>query len=365
MTSRSLAGGLLPILALAALLPACAPKKPSATPAFSELPPMRTVEIERLQVLAAERANLPAAETYRIGPGDLLEISVFDIPELNRKERVAASGFIRLPLIGAVKAAGYSEAELAIVIGRRLAKNFVNDPQVNVFIAEYKSQQVAVTGAVQRPGLYPLPRDRRTILDMIAEAGGLTKESGGVIELIPAESGTHSPAFDAASVGVQLPGAGPVEGAGEALNQNAIAINLNELLRGAAGGTMNVPAMAGDVIFVPEVGSFTIEGWVDKPGTYPLTRQTTVLAAISAGGGSLMPARMNRVEVLRSRGGAEATREVQTVDLDAVRAGTARDIPLRSGDIVRVPANPLYVPPWAVYRAFQDLIRVGANLPMF
>lgn len=363
MTKRTPIGPLVVVVALAAALGACSSQKPPA-PANAELSAVRTAEFAKLEALAAERTNMSTAETYRVGPGDLLEISVFDIPELNLKERVTTSGYVQLPLIGAVKATGRSEAELASDIAERLEKDYLRNPQVNVFVAEYKSQLVAVTGAVQRPGLYPLPRERRTILDMIAEAGGLTKESGGLIELIPAARGARTAAFDAASVGMPLPRTGSGKGV-ESAEQGAIVINLNELLRGAGGGSINVPAIAGDVIFVPEVGSFTIEGWVEKPGTYPLTRQTSVLAALSAGGGASFPARLSRVQILRSRGGGETSREIEVVDLDAIRDGRAADVPLRAGDVVRVPGHIVLMPPWAVYAILRDLVRIGANVPMF
>jgi protein involved in polysaccharide export with SLBB domain len=121
------------------------------------------------------------------------------------------------------------------------------------------------------------------------------------------------------------------------------------------------------VIFVPDVGSFTIEGWVDRPGTYPLTRQTTVLAAMSAGGGTLFPARLGKVEILRNRGGGgggEGSREAEIVDIGAIRDGSARDVALRSGDIIRVPAHWVLVPPWAIYNLGRELFRIGASVPM-
>ena len=324
----------------------------------SQLPPA----LARLRAISLERETERPAESYRIGPGDLLELNVFDLPELNRKVRVARSGYVQLPLIGAVQAEGRSEAELARDIAARLRRDYLHDPQVDVFVEEYKSQQVAVTGAVAEPGLYPLTRERYTILDMISEAGGLTKDSGGVIEFIPALDGKSSPVFAVASAGDALPaGLGAPDSLG---GSDAVAIDLNELLRGGNQAALNVPVAAGDVIFVPEAGTFTIEGWIDKPGTYPLGRTTTVLAAISAGGGPLFPARLGRVEILRNTNGGESAREAIEVDLGAVREGTAADVPLRSGDIVRVPAWKTLVVPWGVYELVRSLVHIGASMPI-
>ena len=325
-----------------------------------------TTDAERLRQLALDRARLQRSEIYRIGAGDLLEINVFDLAEMNRKVRVSSSGFIQLPLIGAVKAMGLSEAELASQIVARLTKSFMQDPQVDVFVEEYKSQQVAVTGSVAKPGLYPLTRERYSILDMLSEAGGLTKEAGAVIEFIPADGGRRSAAFEVASAGGRIPltrmsaehGVDPVA-AGD-----HISIDLNDLLRGGNRHALNLPVVAGDVIFVPEAGSFTIEGWVDKPGTYQLTRTTTVLASLSAGGGSLFPSRLGRVEILRTSRSDQVGREILLVDLNAIRAGQEADLPLRSGDIVRVPAWKTLMLPWGAYTFVRSLISIGASIPI-
>ena len=323
-------------------------------------------DTDRLKQLLLERARLQRADSYRIGSGDLLEINVFDLAEMNRKVRVSSSGFIQLPLIGAVRAAGLSESELAIQIVTRLTKNYMQDPQVDVFVEEYKSQQVAVTGSVAKPGLYPLTRERYTILDMLSEAGGLTKEAGAIIEFIPASSGRSSAAFEVASAGGRIPiGRGGVEdGTDLTAAGDHISIDLNDLLRGGNRHALNVPVVAGDVVFVPEAGSFTIEGWIDKPGTYPLTRTTTVLAALSAGGGSLFPSRLGRVEILRTSKNDQAGRDILIVDLNAVREGQTPDLPLRSGDIVRVPAWKTLMVPWGVYSFVRSLISIGASIPI-
>lgn len=321
-------------------------------------------DLERLRLIAAERAGAKAREAYLIGPGDLLEINVFDLPELSRKVRVSTSGFIQLPLIGGIKAAGLSEADLASEIARHLSTNYLQDPQVGVFVDEYKSQQVAVTGSVAKPGLYPLTRERYTILDMLSEAGGLTKEAGPVVEFIPAVPGRTSAAFDAATAGGRIPaGVGSAEG-GVNPGADGISIDLNDLLRGGTRDALNLPVVAGDVIYVPEAGSFTIEGWVDKPGTYLVTRGMSVLAALSAGGGQLFPSRLGRVEILRAANGDQSGREVQVVDLDAIRDAREPDVLLRAGDIVRVPAWKTLMIPWGFYTFIKSLISVGASIPI-
>jgi polysaccharide export outer membrane protein len=357
---------------LAAVLAACAASPPAPGELAADSPsgstavqttPYPSSDRDRLRQLAAERSAEKPADTYLVGPGDLLEVNVFDLAEMNRKVRVSTSGYIQLPLIGAVRAAGTSEADLAAVIARRLAASYLQNPQVDVFVEEYKSQQVAVTGSVAKPGLYPLTRERSTILDMISEAGGLTDKAGGLIQLIPSRSGEKSAAFDVASAGGVIPlSANPDDS--NPLAAEAISIDLNDLLRSGASRTINVAVAPGDVVFVPEAGEFTIEGWIDKPGTYPLTRNTTVLAAVSAGGGPLFPARLGRVQLLRTARDSAVAREVKEIDVNAVRSGAAPDVTLRSGDVVRVPAWAALLPPWAFYAVLRDLIRIGASVPV-
>lgn len=113
-----------------------------------------------------------ALDEYRIGAHDLIEVSVFQVPDLTRTVRVNAGGKISLPLIGAVEAGGLSAQELERKIAELLAKDMLQDPQVTVFIKEYVSQRVVIEGSVVKAGVYPLT-GRTTLLQAIAMAQGL------------------------------------------------------------------------------------------------------------------------------------------------------------------------------------------------
>lgn len=110
---------------------------------------------------------------YRIGPLDLLEITVFQVEDLSRKVRVNSSGQISLPLIGAIQAGGKTVAELERDIATALAKDHLRDPQVTVFVEEFTSQRVTVEGAVNRPGIFPIT-GRTTLLQAIALSEGFS-----------------------------------------------------------------------------------------------------------------------------------------------------------------------------------------------
>lgn len=113
------------------------------------------------------------AADYRIGPLDLLTITVLGATELNQDVRVNAGGDISLPLIGAVRAGGRTVEELQAELARKLSEGYLQSPQVTVFIKEYTSQRVTIEGAVAKPGIIPLTGPT-TLLQTIAGSGGLS-----------------------------------------------------------------------------------------------------------------------------------------------------------------------------------------------
>jgi polysaccharide export outer membrane protein len=110
--------------------------------------------------------------TYRIGPHDLLRIEVFQVEELSSQERVNEEGLIVMPLIGNVKVGGLTPQEAERFIADRLGQSYLQNPQVNIFVMEYASQKVTVTGHVKQPGVFPLA-GQTTLMQAIALAGGL------------------------------------------------------------------------------------------------------------------------------------------------------------------------------------------------
>ncbi|HVX35738.1 MAG TPA: polysaccharide biosynthesis/export family protein, partial [Hyphomicrobium sp.] len=115
----------------------------------------------------------PDSTAYKIGPFDVLDITVFRVPELSKTVQVAAMGTINLPLVGEVPAAGQTAQSVERDLTKRLGAKFLQSPQVNVNIREYNSQRVTIDGAVKKPGVYPI-RGGTTLLQLIATAEGLT-----------------------------------------------------------------------------------------------------------------------------------------------------------------------------------------------
>ena len=113
-------------------------------------------------------------DDYRIGPSDLLEISVFQVPELSRTVRVNARGGLTLPLIGEIQAGGLTGQQLETLLAQKLKETYLQDPQVSVFIKEFVSQRVTVGGSVNKAGVFPIS-GKTTLMQAIAMAGGLHK----------------------------------------------------------------------------------------------------------------------------------------------------------------------------------------------
>ena len=111
------------------------------------------------------------AKDYRIGTEDLLEIQVFGVDQLSRTVRVNSRGQISLPLIGSLDVGGLTAQEAETLVAAKLTENFMQNPQVSLFIKEYTSQRITVEGAVARPGIYPL-RGQTSLLQTLALAGG-------------------------------------------------------------------------------------------------------------------------------------------------------------------------------------------------
>jgi polysaccharide export outer membrane protein len=138
---------------------------------------------------------------YRVGPQDLIEISVFQVADLNRTVRLNSAGQISLPLIGAVRAGGKTVQELEAEIARRLSERYLQNPQVTVFVKEFASQRVTLEGAVKSPGIYPLT-GRTSLIQAIAMAQGLDPLANprGVVIFRMIEGKKMAAVFDIAAI---------------------------------------------------------------------------------------------------------------------------------------------------------------------
>jgi polysaccharide biosynthesis/export protein len=261
----------------------------------------------------------PASERYRIGPGDVLEVRLYRLPELSREAlRVDDSGIIRMPLINEdIQAACRTEGELAKdIAGRYLS--LMRNPQVDVFIKEYHSRPVAVIGAVNTPGRFQLQR-RIRLLDLLSFAGGPAERAGGNIQVV------HSTLYPSCE-----PTTADFARSGKSLDLSIF--RLRDTLTGNARS--NPYVRPGDVITVLEFEQIYVIGNVVRPSSIPLKEKITLSQAIAMAGGTLPDSQRDRVRIIRQNGN---TKEEMVVDLKAINRRRVADVVLRANDIVEVP----------------------------
>jgi polysaccharide export outer membrane protein len=252
---------------------------------------------------APASAQVPGPGAYRLGPGDVLEVSVWGFPDLTRTVAVRPDGRISLPLVGEVQAAGRTADELQRELTRRFAL-YVRNPQVAVIVREFRRVRVSVLGQVGRPGTFELLPPVR-VLDALSSAGGLLESADRKAARLIRADGT------------------------------VVALDLERAEQGDA--SQNPLLEMGDTLVVPEdlVGFVFVLGEVNKPGAFRLKGELRVLEALAMAGGLTEKAGVERAYVLRDR----STR--LPVDLAALlsRADDRQNLSLRPGDVVFVPED--------------------------
>ena len=264
-----------------------------------------------------------ADERYRIGPGDVLDIRVFNKPQFSRDSvRVDGRGMIRMPLIqGEIQAACRTEEELAKEIATRY-EEYLRNPQVDVFIKDYQSQPVAVLGAVRAPSRFQLHR-RVRLLELLSHVGGPTDNAGRSIQIVH----TVTPSLCEMSARTESE-----ESEASVLDN----YRLTDTLKGDENA--NPYVRPGDVISIPEAEQVFVVGNVLRPAAIPLKEPITVSRAIAMSGGTLLDTKSDRVRIVRQSPGSIAKTEI-FVDLKAIDKQKAEDVVLQAGDIVDVPAS--------------------------
>jgi polysaccharide biosynthesis/export protein len=257
------------------------------------------VQVALLGVAAAQSAAQNPA--YRIGPEDVLAISVWDNKEVDHVVFVRPDGKISLPLLGEVQAAGLTVVQLIDELNKQFGRT-IKGAQATVLVKEIRSRAVYFVGGVGKPGPLQLMQDL-TLLQAVSLAGGL------------------SPAADQ-------------EGSYVLRGGKAIPINFVRLLRGDT--SQNVPLQPGDTVVIPIADQVYVQGEVKKPGAIKLTKDLTVVRAITEAGGFTDLAAPKRVTVLRGQGGKK---ENLRVNVDAMISDPkdTPDINLHANDIVIVP----------------------------
>ena len=247
---------------------------------------------------------------YRIGPRDLLEVTVIGFEDLNRSYRVSEEGKINLPYLGEVEVQGLTRSELEKKLVQLLEEKYLQNPQVSVVIAEHQSRRVFLIGAVASPGSFELA-GRLTLLKLIAQAGGLTPDAGNEILIMR-----------------QLP-----EG-----NKTSLKISVEDLIL-KGDPSLDIPLQADDIVSIPVDRPVLIyvTGQVLTPGALSVRRSNipTLLRAIAQAGGFSPRAAKGSVVIKRIDETGKETKI--TVNVDDIIKGKRKDVPLKENDIIIVP----------------------------
>ena len=263
--------------------------------------------------LQAQEEAASFVKEYRIGPKDLLEITVFELPDLNQTVRVSEDGTITLPLLKQVKADGLTKDELEQRISNLLEEKYLKNPRVSVFIKEYQSKLVAVIGAVENPGMYELV-GRLTLLQIITKAGGFKENASNELFVLRE---------------------------GEKGETTSIAINLDDLMING-NPKLNIPLQPNDVINVPvdKMMSVYVFGAVTNPGKIEvkMSKKITLLQAVGNAGGLADNAKKSGIRLKRKDRKTGKETEMK-VNLGDIIKGKRRDIELWEGDVIIIPES--------------------------
>lgn len=270
--------------------------------------------------------NKQNSSLLRLGPGDLLEISVYNVPELTTKARVGNAGDVYLPLIDYVHVADLSPDEAQQMIQKRLEDGgFVHNAHVTIFLNESASQGVTVLGEVGKPGVYPVLGDRK-LYDLISAAGGFTASAGRKVSVIHQRDPSQP-----------------------------VTLNLPRNL--ADDSQDNIAIRPGDMITVPRAPIVYVVGDVGRPaGLLMDNGNLTVLQALALAGGANRTAKMGGTRIIRK--GPNGMTET-LVPLKKMLEAKAPDVNLQGDDILFVPVSGARV---AAGRGFEAAMGAATGL---
>ena len=257
-----------------------------------------------------DSASAEGSTVLRLGPGDLVEVNVYNVPELTSKARVSSSGDVYLPLIDYVHVAGLSTDEAQQLIEKKLADGgFVKGPHVTLFVDEYASQGASLLGEVVKPGIYPVMGPVR-LFDLISAAGGVTDRAGNSATI------THRSRPDK-----------PLT--------VALAKNLEDIPQS------NVQMFPGDTVVVRRADIIYVVGDVARPSGLLIDRGSlTVLQAIALAGGTTRTSKLNGTKIIHK--GPDGITE-KHVALKKILEAKLADVPLNADDILFVPSSSIKV----------------------
>ncbi|MFP4039386.1 MAG: SLBB domain-containing protein [Desulfosudaceae bacterium] len=250
-------------------------------------------------VLVAGFAIPALAINYQLGEGDVLTISVYEQPDLKTTVRISGDGTVTMPLVGRVKATDLSVKELEEKIEALLDDGYIVNPQVNIYVEDFRSRKVTILGEVKKPGVYEI-QSQTTLLELISQADGLTRD-----------------ATETAIIQHQ-----------DRLKKDLpVQVDLAQLMEDGQA-SQNVIMRDGDHVYIPKKDVFYVSGEVKRPDVYNYERGLTVIKALTMAGGPSDKASSSRTRIIRNREGKEHLIKDVSMDME-----------VRPNDVIVVPES--------------------------
>lgn len=293
-------------------------------------------------------AMRPGEAAYALGPEDQLTIHVVDLSDISDKPvRIDPNGYLELPLLGRVRAAGLSVESLRDVLAERAAR-YIESPQITINVTEYRSRPVSILGEVNSPGLHLLQGPTR-LVNVISLAGGLKPDAGEKLTLTRERKQGILP----------LPGA-HADPTGE---YSISSVRLNSLIDGSNPAS-NIEVRANDIISVSRADMVYVVGQVKKAGGILLRSDDaiTLTQALSLAEGTGPDAAPRKARILRAVDGKASNKNEIPVNLSAVMSGKAPDLELHANDVLFIPDN---VPASAMKRATEAAIQMATGVMIY
>ena len=231
--------------------------------------------------------NCAFAQDYIVGEGDVVKIAVFNNDDLTTIARVSGEGIVKFPLIGQIQVGGLTISQITDKISLLLADGYVVNPQVSVFVQEYRSRKAFIMGEVNKPGYHVLI-GTTTLLELLSVAGGVTRDAADKLTIKRKSNASGN-------------------------EEIIITVDLKSLLE-KGDTSQDVPIMDGDSIYIPKTGVFYVTGEIVRPGAYKFEEGLTVIKAVTLAGGFSGIASKGKVKIMRKINGKEEVIEKVKMD---------------------------------------------------
>lgn len=294
-----------------------------------EEPAFFSDEITVAQLETAQNMMPLRHEEYKVGPDDVLSISIFEWEEKEETKtlelRVSETGIISLPSVGPLRVLDRSVQEIQRLIEKALVmKDVLQNPRVGVWVSEFSARKISVIGAVSKPGEYPIHQNVSSILNMLSMAGGPRDDAANTAYVIRVDPNSQSTV--------------------------RIKVDLEGLLHNLSSD-LNLLLVPGDVVYLPVAPKVFVYGAVNHPGAFAFQRQMRLLEAVALAGGLTPFANGGDVTLIRrADDGAE---QLYHADLVRVESGRDPNVYMRDGDILRIGESK----PKRAFDAFCNMIR--------